>query len=183
MNIEIGTSDFRTGAGILEGVYIEPVKYYFDRLPDCNKENVAISNKEGEIKVYYLTDKEITKYNLPQWTRGCNSIGSPHPTVKRVLEELKIPLSVVSCDTVKVVRIKSIIDKYKIEQIDLLKIDTEGHDTVILNDYLDTVDIKPKVIIFENNELSNKPEVIKVIDRLNDLGYNCKQIKNDIVAT
>ena len=55
MIIEIGTSDFRTQAGKVDGIFIEPVKYYFDRLPECRKENIAISNYEGEIDIYYLT--------------------------------------------------------------------------------------------------------------------------------
>ena len=67
MIIEIGTSDFRTSAGIRDGLFIEPVKYYFDRLPRCRKENVAISNQEGEIDVYYMTEEDIKENNLPYW--------------------------------------------------------------------------------------------------------------------
>ena len=42
MIIEIGTSDFRTQAGQVDGVFIEPVKYYFDRMVD-----MAIERFEG----------------------------------------------------------------------------------------------------------------------------------------
>lgn len=183
MIIEIGTSDFRTNAGIKEGIYIEPVKYYFDRLPDCNKENIAISNKEGEIEVYYLTDKEITKYKLPQWVRGCNKIGEVHPTIKALLKEMNIPLDIVSVDKVKVKRIKSIIEKYNIKQVDFLKIDTEGHDFVILTDFLDTVDILPTKIQFEANELSYWYETEHLIKRLTELGYKVINVKQDVIAT
>jgi hypothetical protein len=127
MIIEIGTSDFRTNAGIKDGIFIEPVKYYFDRLPECNKENVAISNVEGEIDIYYLTDEEINKYDLPQWSRGCNSINQLHPTIKTLLDDRGLDYSVCRCDKVKVVRIKTILDKYGVKNIDRLKVDTEGH--------------------------------------------------------
>lgn len=178
MIIEIGTSDFRTQAGQVDGIFIEPVKYYFDRLPECKKENVAISDKEGEINIFYIPPSTIKREGLKDWLRGCNSIGHIHPTIISLgLEKY------VRADNVKVVRIKSIIDKYNVKEIDLLKIDTEGHDSVILNDFLDTVNIKPKVIQFENNVLSNTNDVNKLVKRLTKLGYLCNQIKFDMVCT
>ena len=177
MIIEIGTSDFRTDAGKVDGLFIEPVKEHFDRLPKCRKENVAVSNVEGEIDIYYIPSKVIDKESLPQWVRGCNSINEPHPT----LVDLGYSKHVV-CDTVKVVRIKSLIDKHKITKIDILKIDTEGHDTVILNDFLDTVDILPRKIQFESNILSNNMDIIKVVERLEAKKYKCTQIKFDMVC-
>jgi FkbM family methyltransferase len=183
MTIEIGTSDFRTQAGQVEGIFIEPVKYYFDRLPECNKINCAISNYEGAIDIYYLTDEEITRYNLPKWVRGCNSVGKPHPSVVAILTERCIPIEIIRCDAVPVRRIKSIIEEHEVTHIDLLKIDTEGHDCVILNDYLDTVDILPKHIQFEGNVLSNDFDVSKLIYRLRQTGYIVERIKDDIIAT
>lgn len=177
MIIEVGTSDFRTQAGKVEGLFIEPVKEHFERLGDCLKENVAVSNYEGEIDIYYIPLKVIQDKVLPNWVRGCNSVGSIHPTV----EDMGWSQYVVK-DTVKVVRIASLIAKHGINQIDFLKIDTEGHDTIILNDFLDTVDIKPNKIQFEFNVLSNPKQVGDLINRLTDLGYNCRQVKHDIVC-
>jgi len=176
MIIEVGTSDFRTQAGKEEGIFIEPVKYYFDNLPECKKENVAISNIEGEIEVYFIPAEEIIKNKLPTWLRGCNSINEIHPTIINMGLD-----SYVVKQKVKVVRIKSIIDKYKVDSIDLLKIDTEGHDCIILNDFLDTVDILPTVIQFENNVLSDKKAVGKLVERLS-INYNCNQVKFDMVC-
>jgi hypothetical protein len=84
MTIEIGTSDFRTQAGLVEGIFIEPVKYYFDRLPVCNKMNVAVSNTDGEINIYYIPAEVIEQHNLPKWLRGCNSVNEIHQTVKHL---------------------------------------------------------------------------------------------------
>lgn len=177
MIIEIGTSDFRTQAGKVNGLFIEPVKEYFDRLPECNKENVAISNYSGEIDMYHIPSKVIDKYKLPNWLRGCNSVNEMHPTI--VKENLTKFCTV---DKVKVVRIKSLIDKYNITNIEILKIDTEGHDCVILNDYLDTVEILPKVIQFENNVLSKPKEVENLVERLTKIGYICKQLNFDMIC-
>ena len=177
MIIEVGTSDFRTQAGKVEGLFIEPVKEHFERLGDCLKENVAVSNYEGEIDIYYIPSKVIEKNKLPNWVRGCNSVNEPHQTIT----EMGWGQYVVK-DTVKVVRIASLIAKHGINQIDFLKIDTEGHDTIILNDFLDTVDILPNKIQFECNILSNTTDVIKTVNRLHQLGYKCTQVKDDMVC-
>ena len=177
MIVEIGTSDFRTLAGQKDGLFIEPIGEYFDRLPDCKKENVAVSDYEGDIDIYYIPSHIIERENLPNWLRGCNSVNKMHPTIISLGLQKHVVLN-----EVPVVRIKTLIDKYNITSIDLLKIDTEGHDTVILNDYLDTVDFLPKKIQFENNSLSNQSEVLKVCKRLHELGYKTHQLKFDMIC-
>jgi len=177
MIVEIGTSDFRTQAGKEKGLFIEPVKFYFDRLPNCLKENVAISNYEGEIDIYYIPAQAIQEHKLPNWLRGCNSVGVPHDTIVK-----NGWTSYMVRDTVPVVRIKSLLEKHNITSIDVLKIDTEGHDCVILNDYIDTVDFLPTKIIFESNVLSDKKDIEAVVLRLMQNGYNCKQVNFDMVC-
>ena len=177
MIVEVGTSDFRTLAGKVDGLFVEPVKEYYDRLPKCRKEQVAVSNYEGEIAIYYVPSKVIEEKNLPAWYRGCNSVGKIHPTVAAAGHG-----ALCVKDTVSVVRIKSLLEKHNITHIDLLKIDTEGHDAIILNDFLDTVKFLPKVIQFENNSLSEKKEVTPLVVRLQKLGYNCSQVRTDMVC-
>jgi hypothetical protein len=93
--IEIGTSDFDT---LIEncsnecGLSVEPIKYYIDRLPDkpnVKKLQVAISDVDGYMDVYYISDDKIIEYNLPWWVRGSNSVNRPHPfAIKEMGEEL-----------------------------------------------------------------------------------------------
>jgi len=64
----------------------------------------------------------------------------------------------------------------------VLKIDTEGHDCIILNDFLDTVDILPRIIQFENNELSDQKEIKAVTKRLKERGYRMQYTKGDIIC-
>jgi FkbM family methyltransferase len=183
MIIEIGTSDFHTEAGQKKGLFIEPVKYYFERLPNCLKENVAISNIDGETDIYYVTEEDITEYNknnnpsAPLWLKGCASINDPHPTLLKYFD-----LERIRKDKVKIVKIKSLIDKYEIKVIDYLKIDTEGHDCIILNNFLDEVKIFPKTIQFEYNSLSNLEETELLINRLESLNYEIKRLPKDIIA-
>lgn len=165
MIVEIGTCDFETEAGRVDGLFIEPVKYYFDRLPPCRKENVAVSNYTGEIDIYYVDPEEIPARNLDTWLRGCNSVGQPH------LQHASLPAEIVRKDTVPVVRIKSLLDKHQITEIDFLKVDTEGHDVVILNDFFDTCACYPREIMFENNGLVPRDDVNRLAVRLQILGY------------
>ena len=83
--IEIGTSDFHT---LIEsatdetiGLSIEPIKYYLDRLPNrtnVTKVQAAVSNTDDFIDIYYISNDNIVKNNLPFWVRGCNSVSKPH---------------------------------------------------------------------------------------------------------
>lgn len=177
MIVEIGTSDFRTRAGQVDGLFIEPVREHFDRLPDCRKENVAISNTEGFIEIYYIPSEVIAKHHLQNWVRGCNSVHKPHPTlVKMGLEHL------IKRSLVKVERIKTVLERHQITHIDELKIDTEGHDLIILNDFLDTCDIRPPYIQFESNVLSSKVAIEAMVNRLTALGYKCRQHQFDMIC-
>lgn len=172
MIIEIGTSDFDTLAGVVPGIFIEPIKYYYDKLPaSCIKENIAISNYNGFTKAYYVAYSDIVAYGLPDWIRGCNSINSHHPTVVKTLGEYGLPLSLIKEEDIEVKRLNEIISKYQISQLDLLKIDTEGHDATIILDYFTKPSILPTKIIFENNILSNNEEIAKAIALLEQHNY------------
>lgn len=181
MILEIGTCDLNTEAGKVDGVFVEPVKYYFDRLPEgCLKENVAISNYEGSIDIFYVTDEEVEKYKFPKYIRGCSSVNNYHPTAVSLCKKMGVPLSVIRKDTVPVKRVKSIIDKYSITELLLLKLDTEGHDTIILNDFLDTVQILPTQIKFEYNSLSVRKDILAAMERLRLTGYACEVKGTDV---
>ena len=141
--VEIGTSDFDTnldkrkkGQKIL---LVEPVKYYLDKLPNGEgifKNNCAISDKSGNGEIYYVDDEIIKKYNMPNWMRGCNSFNKPHETVLRFFNELKTPVEF-KIDNVAVLSFVDLINLYNITKIDKLKIDTEGHDHVVLKSVID----------------------------------------------
>lgn len=180
--IEIGTSDFDTFIQTTNessiGISIEPIKYYLDNLPNkknCIKENVAISNYNGKINIYYVPVENIKKYELPKWVRGCNSVNQMHPTVKDILIDNNLdPEEIFSVDTVNVCQLHDIIKKYNVSGIYHLKIDTEGHDTIILNNYLDNIhnnNLLPHKILFESNKLTNPLSIKNTIDRLVNIGY------------
>lgn len=186
--IEVGTSDFRTLIQTCNdkeiGLSIEPIQMYLDGLPDkpnVTKVNCAISNINGTIDVYYVKPEDIVKYNLPNWVRGCNSINKPHPTVLNLLGDKHD--SVITKEVVQVINWARLVDIYKIESIKYLKIDTEGHDGLILDDYYNTclnnTKLLANTIIFENNILADVELNNSVINKFINLGYKGEKIGDD----
>ena len=162
--VEIGTSDFDTEIQKNDGkkgLSIEPIKYYLDRLPDsptCTKLNLAVSNHNGTCVVNYLSNHTIEKYQFPHWVRGCNSINSYHPTVARLCQERGVDITeIATSDPVEVVTLTHILKLTS--GVYFLKIDTEGHDVVILSQFAKDQPSNwmwPHVIKFESNELTKE---------------------------
>jgi hypothetical protein len=176
--IEIGTSDFdtllQTTTGEI-GLSIDPIKFYLDNLPDnpsVIKVNCAISNRNGVTDVFWIDPKDIEEYELSLYLRGCNSIIKPHATAEFELRErnLDFLMKQSSCD---IITWKTLVNRYDIKNVELLKIDTEGHDCVIINDILDDdTGILPRKIWFEANVLTNPKFVEKTVNRLKSFGYS-----------
>ena len=177
--IEIGTSNFDTliqGADDTTiGLSIEPVKYYIDCLPDkkgVKKLNVAISDRSGEIDVYYIPEDVIVANNLQDWFRGCNSVNKYHPLhIQHGVTQL------CKVDRVKVITPADLFTQNKVRSVKYLKIDTEGHDCTILKSlytYLEpllTKEVYPKRILFESNEHTSIESVDEIIYLYSKLGY------------
>lgn len=178
--IEIGTSNFDT---LLEkslsdekGISIEPIKSYLDDLPNktqIKKINCALThNKNNEfIDIYYIPNEEILKNKLPDWFRGCNTISKYHPLhIKHNVTHL------VKTDRVKLLNIDEFLQLEKVRRIKFLKIDTEGHDVVILKGLYEYLKTKEKIyfplkIKFESNENTPPNDVTHIINLFISLGY------------
>jgi FkbM family methyltransferase len=191
--IEIGTSDFNTliqkADDTTKGLSIEPMEEYLSRLPDkknITKVNGAISNKSGSLNIFFIPDNIRKDYNLPSWIKGTNSIGEPHKTVVSYLKKHNLPLTLIHSKKVPVYSISKLFSKYNVGGIEYLKIDTEGHDTIIMNAYLEVIKNKPsllaKKILFESNSLSDKNAVIKIKESLENIGYKVTSGRQDTTA-
>jgi autotransporter strand-loop-strand O-heptosyltransferase len=187
--IEIGTSNFH--ALIIDcsddtvGLSIEPLQVYLDGLP--NKPNVtkvaaAISDQDGEIEMYHIPKPTIHQYNLPIWVQGTNSVSKPHEFARKTLGE-EFYDSIVSVDKVPTLSWSTLVSRYNINTIDYLKIDTEGHDHVILKSYLEECDKNPKLfankILFEYNESSDKIALDSIISNLTN--YEVEYLEEDVL--
>jgi FkbM family methyltransferase len=180
--IEIGTSDFDTEIQKENnnyGISIEPIKYYYDKLP--NKENsiklnMAISNYIGKCHVYYLSEDTIKKYNFPDYIRGCNCINKYHPEVVITCNNRNIDINTIyEKQEVDVTTVYQIMINNNIDGVYYLKIDTEGHDTVILKHFYEENKNKlflPHIIRFESNHLTDNNLIIDTIILYSNIGYD-----------
>jgi len=191
--IEIGTSNFDT---LIEnadentyGLSVEPIKYYLDQLPDkknVKKINKAITDEVScenkKIDIYFIPESTIKFYNLDPSLRGCNSVNDYHPFHK------KLNLyNLVQKDQVEVISIKDLFINNNIGSLKLLKIDTEGHDVIILNGlykYLvetSNTELYPNKIIFESNDNIPSNMVDDIINKFIKLGYILVSRSHDTV--
>lgn len=174
--IEVGTSDFHT---LIEqadentvGLSIEPINSYLESLPKKSKVikvNAALSNYDGEIEIYHISTSEMSKHGLPFWVRGCNSVNKPHEyTRNKIGAELYD--SIVHRTKVPTLSWNTLVRNYNVGSIGYLKIDTEGHEHIILKDYFELCESNPKLyakkIKFEYNETSNKKVLDELISKL-----------------
>lgn len=192
--IEIGTSDFRTycqtAPGRTTGLLIEPLIDYLYRLPDregWQKVNCAIGKKEGIIKAFGVKAEKIAELGLPNWLRGCNRINSEHPTVIKYCEEHKLNLEDITYqEDVACITFERLIEEFEITAIDVLKVDTEGMDHVILDQYIKcligNMNLRARRIEFEANELTKPENYLPIVDQLMNLGYKVRRQKFDLIA-
>lgn len=172
--IEVGSCDFDTCERLIKngwkGIVIEPVKYYYDKLPKypyIKYENVAISDKKGESEIHYI-DPEYIKNEDQQWLHGISSLkgeSGPLSLEENSFMKQKILKQDVNTDT-----LQNICDKYNVTSIDFLKIDTEGHDIKVLES-LDLDKVYVKMIKIEHKHVDNK-HIVKYLQNNNYLVYS-----------
>jgi FkbM family methyltransferase len=188
--IEIGTAYFDTEMQKNDGrkgLSIDVIQEYLDVLPDnpnVTKFCCAISDKYGEYVVYkpdFLDDPAAG------WLSGCVSVLKPH---KHVIEHCEITgknySDHVTERVVKVIPASELIKLYNISSVEYLKIDTEGHDVIILNNWLDCCEnnkeLYPKKILFESKDLTDPFDLKKMNERLIKLNYTLTFYKYDTEA-
>jgi hypothetical protein len=176
--IEIGTSNFDTLIQTVDdnaiGISVDAVKYYIDNLPNklnVKKLNVGISNVNKLLDVYYIPEKIIEINNLPDWFKGCNCINNYHPLhIQHNVSHL------CKIDKVKVITTYELFYQNNVRNVRYLKIDTEGHDCIILKtlfSYIKYLPITfyPNKILFESNSNIRSVDVDEIIYLFCSIGY------------
>jgi FkbM family methyltransferase len=140
-----------------KGIFIEPVKYAFDRLRSNYNgdarfvfENIAISESPGEADFFYVSEDAKTKLGeLPYWYDQLGSFDREH-IVKHLEGQLEpfIVKERVKCET-----LTHVLNRNHVSKIDLLHIDVEGFDYNILSK-VDFLRYRPDVILFEHKHLT-----------------------------
>lgn len=191
--VEIGTSDFETciqsASSTDVGLSVDCVEYYLSRLPDkplVHKVLAAVSDCDGVAERFHMTDATIAELNLPYWVRGCSTIGKPHPAILQFLHDRNLdPEKYLERAFVRQISMVNLLQQFNVDSCDYLKIDTEGHDCVILRNYVEAIKqniTRPaKTIRFESNGLAPEADVDYVIKLLNGYGYEVQSRGFDTV--
>jgi len=180
--VEVGSCDFDTCEQLIKngwkGLVIEPVKFYFDKLPRYDTiiyENIAIDSKNGQSVIHYIDPKHIK--DIAKWEKGISSLlssGGPLSySSNQKIHRFKNPLKQV----VQTYTLNRICEKHNIKNIDFLKIDTEGHDLKVLKS-IDLNNINVKMIKLEHKHLV----AADIINHLKQYNYLIYQEKDDIYA-
>ena len=181
--VEIGTCDYHT---LLEwcppnhtGLSVEPIKTYLDRLPDkpnVTKVNVAISSENKIVDLFWVEPHNQDKYNL-SFTKGWGTIIKPHRGHSAA--QMMLETGMLSNHKIEAITWTTLTERYEIESVDLVKIDTEGHDCVVVNSILDST-IYPQRIEFETTHCP-KEELTQTFARLEMMGYSLITEGEDVV--
>ena len=190
--VQVGSNDGLQGDPIHDlivtrenwsGIFIEPIDFLFQRLRRNYGaaerfifENVAIGNEKGSKKFYYVSEKAKSELDLPYWHDQLGSFDKDHIT--RMMGEEMSPYIVE--EDVECLPLQDVLDRNRVNTIDLLHIDTEGFDYKVLSQ-LDLERYKPSVILFEHHLLPND-EFDKARKLLRKNGYRWVQYGNDILA-
>ena len=146
------------------GMFIEPVKYAFDKLKgnygEASRfifENVAISTKTEARKFFYVGEAAKTNLaeQIPSWYDQLGSFDKNHiiKHLNGVLEPYIIE------EEVECMSLAQILAKHQVTSVDLLHIDTEGFDYEVLKQ-INFEEHQPAVVLYEHQHLS-------VQDRIN----------------
>ena len=165
--IQVGANDGISGGDPLRkhilgrgwtGILIEPQPDVFLKLKanyaDQSRlhfENVGVSHVERQMTLY-RNQVENTTASLDQSVLNAHHDSS-------TTEEIEI----------QCVRLDSIIKKYELDNIDLLQVDTEGHELEVMQS-IDLGSFRPRIIHFEHGHLSRE-RLNTLIMLLDSAGY------------
>lgn len=165
------------------GVLLEPQRYVFDKYlskiyhkhPNITVLNAALGEQDGQAKIYKIG------FSKARWATGLTTFDKStlekafetgHVQRKCEKEGVKIPADKrqhIVEEEVEIISVKSLLERHKIDQIDLLMIDTEGFDFEIIK-LFDIGKTAPGAIVFEHSHLS-ETDYTACIDLLQKYDY------------
>lgn len=174
-----------------QGLLIEPLPDMFERLrrnyADCPGllfENSAVTDTAGEIEIHRVPLHLIDADVVPSWAAGISSLYPDRNAIggKRTpAEEFAKIRDHIEKQRVHGEPLPSILARHNIERVDLLQIDTEGHDYMVLRQF-DFNRFRPELV---QMEIYNLPEEERraALKLLADAGYEVRFDHKDAWAT
>ena len=160
-----------------KSVLVEPIKTIFKILQknyngfdNVTLENLAVS-VNNEISEIYKVDESFTNF-YDDHIKAISSFNKAH-LINHGVKKKHISTEKVSSSS-----ISNLISKYKLNNLDLLFLDTEGYDGKIVLDLINNTKVRPFIIFeyihIDNNILNN------LINRLNEEKYFLLKVNENI---
>lgn len=159
------------------GTFVEPVPWLFDRLASLRGGDeryrlvrAAITTYDGEVDITTIEDFD----GRPEWATGAGTIeASTAALIAEKWPELGAHLSVVN---VPAMTIPTLFGE---DPVDLVQIDTEGHDAVIVRELLRYR--RPSALMFEHALLDRRTRRRLMVTLIRN-GYRFRQSATDTLA-
>lgn len=191
--IQVGSNDGYLGDPLYKfirqykwaGIMVEPVSYLFKKLKKnyssidkegrLRYEQVAISSEQGHKNFYYVKDFTPSK-DMPVYLNQQGSFNREHlENVKKEFPKVEIGTLALSCET-----LSSLVEKHQPKQVDLIHIDTEGHDYTIIQS-IDFEQLRPRLLLFENRHMTPDQHQ-ELQQKLRSTGYSILAEEYDTLA-
>lgn len=177
--IEIGCADFATCEPLLRngwrGIFVEPVPKYarYLREKTAGKDAVvveaAISDFDGEAPF-------LVSSALDNWVRGISHLDTAtHKGAKLLRMEANRDFLAEEI-TVQCMKLDTLLNKHDIAHVDFMKIDTEGHEINILDNY--SWRVCPQFMKIEHKHIDD----VLLVNMLGAHGYMTWTEKEDVYA-
>ena len=144
--LQAAETAMKAGGPPQRGVSVDAIHVYISRLPEVPglaRVHSAVVGWEphNETVVTWFVDPQDLWDNwdathVPPWLRGCNTVGRPFKTVIDELSRLNL-MHIYRTQQVPALSVREIMLAHEGCRIKLLKIDTEGFDTILLVGYSD----------------------------------------------
>lgn len=164
------------------GLLVEPVAEQFERLqqtyanqPQLQLANVAIAEEIGTANMYHLPTEKVDNHQVPKWGYGTSSFYKDRNAL--AFDEVQEHIEQIEVQTTT---LPALLEEHKVQQIDVLQIDTEGHDYQILKQF-DFGKYHPLII---NMEIVNLPKAENTATKklLDEHGYLHTKAGYDVLA-
>ena len=192
--IQIGANDGKSDDFLyksfnkdLEGILLEPMedayaslKKNYEQFNKVKCLNLALDIKDQEKIFFSVNPKYFEHYKKKfsdknvKWLNILSSFHKEH-LVRHGIKDKHIISKNIKC-----ISFKTLIDRYDFEDLDLLIIDTEGYDCTLVNNFIETMDMRP-LIIFEWIHGEND-EVNKLLKKLIENNYEFFKIGRDLIC-
>lgn len=171
----------------LNAILIEPIndaflklKKNYEQYANVNCLNLAVSIENGSREIFSVNSdyyehykKKFQKTNV-DWLNILSSFDKNH-LINHGIKQHHIKSSNINCIT-----FSKLINDYDYYDVDLLIVDTEGYDVDLVNNFVETLAIKP-MIIFEWIH-AEKNEIELLLSRLEKLNYQFLKLGRDLVC-